>query len=234
MNETKSDSHQRWPLPIRVMLVRPRLLVSILTAIAVILVLPLVSELRGVTRFLIGWDFGAGLYLILAFWMFSHCSVAHIRRQSLLQDEGSLAILLLTVISAAASFGAVFAWIEISTRVETFAPRGLAFLLVTIVLSWTFIHTMFALHYAHEFYAERNTTDGKFGYGLIFPGDPEPDYWDFLYVALSIGTSTEVSDVEITSKRIRRTALVHGMISFFFNVGVLALTVGLLGDAIQH
>ncbi len=116
---------------------------------------------------------------------------------------------------------------------ETFAPRGLVFLLVTIALSWTFIHTMFALHYAHQYYSTPDDTDGKPGYGLIFPSDPEPDYWDFLYVAFSIGTSTEVSDVEISSKRVRRTAMVHGIVAFFFNVGVLALTVGLLGDAIQ-
>lgn len=216
------------------MLARPRLLVSMLAGLAVAMVLPFVTDhLHGVTRFLVGWDAGVSLYLVLAYWMFTDCTVAHIRRQSLLQDEGGFAILVLTVVSALASFGAVFVWIEISTRAQTFAPQALVFLLFTIVLSWTFIHTMFALHYAHEYYTEKRKADGKPGSGLIFPGDPEPDYWDFLYVAFSIGTSTEVSDVEITSKRIRRTATLHGMISFFFNVGVLALTVGLLGDAIQ-
>jgi uncharacterized membrane protein len=80
---------------------------------------------------------------------------------------------------------------------------------------------MFALHYAHEYYAEH----GKRGGGLIFPRDPVPDY--------SIGTATQVSDVEITSKRIRRTVTVHGIVAFFFNVTVIALTVGLVGDAVQ-
>jgi uncharacterized membrane protein len=94
------------------------------------------------------------------------------------------------------------------------------------MLSWAFIHTMFALHYAHEFYAEHH--------GLIFPHDPEPTYWDFVYLAFSIGTATQVSDVEISSKRIRRTVSLHGIVSFFFNVTVIALTVGLVGDAIQN
>ena len=97
------------------------------------------------------------------------------------------------------------------------------------MLSWALIHTMFALHYAHEYYAEH----GKSGGGLIFPRDPEPDYWDFVYLAFSIGTATQVSDVEISSKRIRRTVTVHGIVAFFFNVTVIALTVGLVGDAMQ-
>jgi uncharacterized membrane protein len=136
----------------------------------------------------------------------------------------------LTIISAAASVGAVFAWLESATPAETFAPRALGFLLLTIMLSLAFIHTMFALHYAHEYYSEHHKT----GSGLIFPGDSEPTYWDFVYLAFSIGTVTQVSDVEISSKRIRRTVTVHGIVAFFFNVTMIALTVGLVGDAIQN
>ncbi len=72
------------------------------------------------------------------------------------------------------------------------------------------------------------------GGGLIFPRDPEPDYWDFVYLAFAIGTATQVSDVEVCSKRIRRTVLAHGIVSFVFNVTVIALTVGLVGDAVQN
>jgi uncharacterized membrane protein len=236
MTKTKFTPRKRWPFPIRVLTARPRLLISILAALVVIILLPvLTDQLRGVTRFLVGWDIGVGLYLILAFWMIAHSGVTEIRRQSKLQDEGGFAILLLTIVSASASFGAVFAWLEMSTRAQTFAPRSLVFLLITLILSWVFIHTMFALHYAHEYYAEpRKSGDGrKTGSGLIFPHDPEPTYWDFVYLAFSIGTATQVSDVEISSKRIRRTVTAHGIVAFFFNVTVIALTVGLLGDAIQ-
>ena len=222
---------RKWPLLLRIVSARPRLFLSILAGFAVGALLPLyVTELRGVTRFLVAWDFGVGLYLILAFWMIAHSGVTEIHRQSLAQDEGGFAILVLTIVSACASVGAVFAWLEIATRAETFALPVLAFLLLTIMMSWAFIHTMFALHYAHEFYAEHHKTGG----GLIFPRDPEPTYWDFVYLAFSIGTATQVSDVEISSKRIRRTVTLHGIVSFFFNVTVIALTVGLVGDAIQN
>jgi uncharacterized membrane protein len=218
-------------MPVRIIFARPRLFLSILAGFAVGALLPLyVSELRGVTRFLVAWDFGVGLYLVLAFRMIARSGVREIHRQYLAQDEGGFAILVLTIVSACASVGAVFAWLEIATKAETFALPGLAFLLLTIMLSWAFIHTMFALHYAHEFYADH---DHKTGGGLIFPHDPEPTYWDFVYLAFSIGTATQVSDVEISSKRIRRTVTLHGIVSFFFNVTVIALTVGLVGDAIQ-
>jgi uncharacterized membrane protein len=222
---------KKWPLLLRIVSARPRLFLSILVGFAVGALLPLyVTELRGLTRFLVAWDFGVGLYLILAFWMIAHSGVTEIHRQYLAQDEGGFAILVLTIVSACASVGAVFAWLEIATRAETFALPGLAFLLLTIMMSWAFIHTMFALHSAHEFYAEHHKTGG----GLIFPRDPEPTYWDFVYLAFSIGTATQVSDVEISSKRIRRTVTLHGIVSFFFNVTVIALTVGLVGDAIQN
>ena len=222
---------RKWPLLLRIVSARPRLFLSILAGFAVGALLPLyVTELRGVTRFLVAWDFGVGLYLILAFWMIAHSGVTEIHRQSLAQDEGGFAILVLTIVSACASVGAVFTWLEIATRAETFALPGLAFLLLTIMMSWAFIHTMFALHYAHEFYAEHHKTGG----GLIFPRDHKPTYWDFVYLAFSIGTATQVSDVEISSKRIRRTVTLHGIVSFFFNVTVIALTVGLVGDAIQN
>ena len=222
---------RKWPLLLRIVSARPRLFLSILAGFAVGALLPLyVTELRSVTRFLVAWDFGVGLYLILAFWMIAHSGVTEVHRQSLAQDEGGFAILVLTIVSACASVGAVFTWLEIATRAETFALPGLAFLLLTIMMSWAFIHTMFALHYAHEFYAEHHKTGG----GLIFPRDHKPTYWDFVYLAFSIGTATQVSDVEISSKRIRRTVTLHGIVSFFFNVTVIALTVGLVGDAIQN
>jgi uncharacterized membrane protein len=69
---------------------------------------------------------------------------------------------------------------------------------------------------------------------LLFPRDPEPDYWDFVYLVFSVGTATQVSDVEISSKRIRRTVTALGIVAFFLNVTVIALTVGLVGDAVQN
>ena len=69
--------------------------------------------------------------------------------------------------------------------------------------------------------------------GLLFPGKEEPDYWDFLYYSLVVAMTAQVSDVQITSKAIRRLTTVHGVASFFFNVTVLALTVNIVASLMQ-
>ena len=88
---------------------------------------------------------------------------------------------------------------------------------------------MFALHYAHEYYDE----NGGRGGGLLFPGDlKEPNYWDFVDFSFVIGMTSQVSDVAITCSPIRHTVSAHGIISFFFNVTILALTVNIAASAI--
>ena len=95
---------------------------------------------------------------------------------------------------------------------------------LTVFLSWTFMQTMFALHYAHEYYIDRN---GKPAGGLDFPGDEKPDYWDFVYFAIVIGASAQTADVSITSKIIRRLVTLHSTVAFFFNAIILALTISI-------
>jgi uncharacterized membrane protein len=97
---------------------------------------------------------------------------------------------------------------------------------VTIVLSWAAIHTTFALHYAHDYY--RGAKAG----GLAFPGEDQPDYWDFVYFSFVIGMTAQVSDVGVTDRMIRRTATAHGVISFIFNTALVALMVNIAASAI--
>ena len=106
----------------------------------------------------------------------------------------------------------------------------LALAVVTIFLSWTFIHVIFALHYAHEFYGEGR--DRHIG-GLEFPHDEQPEYWDFIYFSFVIGMTFQVSDVQVTSKLIRRMVVAHGIVSFVFNVAILALMVNISSEFIR-
>jgi uncharacterized membrane protein len=189
------------------------------------LALVLVPGLRPVTRFLLGWDVGVGVYLALAAHMMAGSDVHVIRRRAPTQDEGGATILALTVIAALVSLAAIFAHLG-AGNASSRAPGRLVFVAVTIWLSWTFIHTMFALHYAHEFY------DRHDGGGMAFPGGEEPDYWDFVYFSFVIGMTSQVSDVGVTGKAIRRTVIAHGVVAFFFNVALLALVINLAASAI--
>ena len=180
---------------------------------------------RLVTRLLISWDIFVTFYLVLAYAMMFRSGLAHIRRNAVLQDDGRFLILLVTAIGAFASIAAIVFELGGSQRN---APQ-LALATVTIVLSWAVIHTTFALHYAHDYY--RGASPG----GLQFPsGDQRDhaDYWDFVYFSFVIGMTAQVSDVGITDKIIRRTATVHGIISFVFNTALIALMVNIAGSAI--
>lgn len=91
----------------------------------------------------------------------------------------------------------------------------------TLVLSWLFMHILFALYYAHAFYEAEN--DSK--YPLDFPYEDKPDYWDFVYFALGIGATGAVADISFTSRKLRRVGTFHSVLSFFFNASVLALLI---------
>jgi uncharacterized membrane protein len=100
---------------------------------------------------------------------------------------------------------------------------------LTIVLSWCFVHTGFALHYAHEYYVDRHRGHPPC---LQFPGGSRPDYVDFLYFSFVIGTTSQTADVSIASPSMRRLALLHGVIAFVFNTTLLALTVNIAASLI--
>ena len=211
------------PAPVRVVYGRPRTFAAIAIGIIAFFLLP--TSLRPVTRLVLGWDTFAACYLVLVYIMMFRCGLAHIKRNAILQDDGRFLILLVTALGAFASLAAIIFELGASQR----SGGGLILATVTIVLSWAAVHSAFALHYAHEFY--RGAKPG----GLQFPsGDQhvDADYWDFVYFSFIIGMTAQVSDVGITDKIIRRTATVHGIISFVFNTALLALMVNIAASAI--
>ncbi len=216
-------------MPVRLARLHARLLVSIAVGLAVTLGLG-VTDWSMATRLLLGWDLGVVLYLLLVYQLMITCGIDEIRRRASEDDEGALALLILTGLSGLAIMGAIIA--ELGIAKVAGQPRsgyGIAIAMVTILASWAFVHTIFALHYAHEYYGERG--DHAIG-GLTFPGRQAPDYWDFLYFSLVIAMTSQVSDVVITSKVIRRIVTVHGALAFFFNVAVFALTVNIVSNLI--
>jgi len=222
-----SPSTRRRPFLVRIVGARPRLFASGGVGVVVTVAAVFVTDWRLATRLLVGWDVAVALYLALAFHMMVGADVRRIRRRAALQDEGQLAMLGLTVAAALASVGAIFAELGTSAVGASRPPSHLVLATLTIVLSWAFIHMIFALHYAHEFY------DEAAGGGMAFPGgDAHPDYWDFVYFSFVIGMTSQVSDVAVTSKQIRRTVAAHGVVSFLFNAALLALTVNIAAGAI--
>lgn len=104
---------------------------------------------------------------------------------------------------------------------------------IAMMLSWSMMHTIYIFHYAHEYYGTQKRPKKNTEGGLNFPEDKNLDYLDFAYFTLCIGTTFQVSDVEITSKQIRRVTLLHSLLSFFMNTIVIALTINLLAGFVK-
>jgi len=146
------------------------------------------------------------------------------------QDESRLAILTLVVAAACASLIAIGFMLKHTQGLPIIAlTLHVTLAVITVVCSWLLTHTMFTLHYAHLYYQGNGlaSTAGEKG-GLEFPGEKQPDYWDFLYFSFVIGMTSQVSDVQVVSRPMRRLVLVHGMLSFAFNTVILALSVNII------
>ena len=97
--------------------------------------------------------------------------------------------------------------------------RGLltALAIGSVALAWTSVHTVYVLRYARLYYSP---PEG----GIDFHGET-PDYVDFAYLGLTIGMTFQVSDTDLTGKRIRRVALHHALLSYLFGTGIVAIAV---------
>ena len=154
------------------------------------------------------------------------CGHDRIEARAARRDDSRIVILTIILLAIAASFAAIAGLIGQAKLPETGPTEklilaGLA--VVTIMTSWGVTQVAFALHYAHDFYRP----DGGEAGGLIFPGCELPDYWDFLYFAISIGATSQTSDTSIRSRALRRLVSLHAVVAFFFNTAVLALTVNI-------
>ena len=202
--------------------VRPRLTAAATFAVLVFFLL-VPEHWRIVTKLLAAWDSGTFLYISLASIMMYCSDSATIQSRAAMQDDGSIIILGLTVCSAIASLVAIMAELAAAKEVGGSSLQRVILTGTTVVLTWLFMQTMFALHYAHEFYNNRSRKNDA---GLEFPGhNPMPDYWDFIYFSFVIGTAAQTADINITSKMFRRLVALHSVIVLFFNTTILALMV---------
>ena len=193
-------------------------------ALATITALAAPVEWRWTVRLAAGWDAGVGLFLILTFLKLGRTkSVDGIRARAAALDEGGALVLPLSLLAAGASVAIV---ISEAASASAGTSKALEALLTlgTVAASWLFVHVLFGLHYAHRFYAPAGKGDRG---GLIFPGEEQPDYWDFLHFALIIGMASQTADVQIADRALRRLSTVHSLTAFVVNTVLVALAVNL-------
>jgi len=145
-------------------------------------------------------------------------------RQSACQNDANRAGLLFTT---GIVMGVILAAVW-SALAQHGQPRGweIALIIGTLCVAWVFSNLIYALHYAHLFYTDIGGQDAR---GVEFPRTAEPDYWDFLYFSTCLGMTFQVSDMTLTSGRLRRVVTFHSLAAFVFNLGVIAFTINVLG-----
>jgi uncharacterized membrane protein len=211
---------------------RPRLIGGIIVGIALWWLLPAVE--RPVSRAILAWDGGVAVFLAASLHLFLTHGTAHLPQDAAAQEEGEWTIFGLTLLGTIASLGAIInEFAALHAAPSALRWEHVLLVAATLILSWLMTQTTFAFRYAHEFYSRTDPAQKEVDGGLIFPGEDAPDYLDFFYFAMVLGMTFQVSDVQITSRKLRRLATLHGLLGFGFNTVILALSVnlaaGLLG-----
>ncbi|MFC3561912.1 DUF1345 domain-containing protein [Pedobacter jamesrossensis] len=185
----------------------------------------LLIDMGTLTHVMFAWDILCLVLISLHWYMFFHTSAAETHVKAKVQDETRSEIFVVVLVSTFAGLLAVVLLL-INKNIE---PLDLTVAISGMFLSWFLVHTTFGVRYAHLYYGDNvKTGSSKNGSGLDFPGNHEPDFIDFAYFSFVLGMTFQVSDVEISSRRIRRLALLHSLIAFIFNTVIVALTINAL------
>jgi uncharacterized membrane protein len=209
---------------------RSHLLIGILAGVIVSLGVPGrdMLDLPGrQAHVVLGWDVGAAVFLVLWAVTMIRTPIWDMPKRAKAQQDGEWTVFALTLAGIAASVVTiVIEFRNIANLKDQARDIHLGLVIATLLVSWLTMQLVFALRYAHEFYTVSDGTKTMDG-GLDFPHEPEPDYFDFFYFGMVLGMTFQVSDVDITSRKIRRLATLHGFIGFVFNTVILALTVNI-------
>jgi uncharacterized membrane protein len=165
----------------------------------------------------------AALVFLLSLIPLVRSKAADMRAHSTANDANRGLVLVLTTLIAFAVLAAIAGEMEAARHGE---PAAIAKLIGTLLLIWLFANSIYALHYAHIYYTQREGGDAG---GLSFPETAMPDYRDFTYFAFTLGMTFQTSDVAITSRTIRYVALLHSFGAFVFNIGVIAFAINAVG-----
>lgn len=207
-------------------------LIAISLALAVYFIFPL-GYINDFSRVMLAWDVFSVFLLSLYWFIFYTTPAAHIRKLAAVEDTSRVIIFVITLICTTASMLAVILLLTAKHDSSSLKVLHLSIAIIGMVLSWSLVHTIFAVRYAHMYYADHETKSNTHAGGLEFPDEEKPDFVDFAYFSFVLGMTFQVSDVSISARKIRRMVLWHSLISFGYNAVIIALTINViagLGD----
>ncbi|NCD71303.1 DUF1345 domain-containing protein [Mucilaginibacter agri] len=185
------------------------------------------------TTILLTWMTFASTAIVVDWFIILTAHPRDFGKVATLEDSSRTMIFILVIGASIVSLFAIIFLLKTSKGTSQADVTGHIFLVISsVIVSWTLVHTLFTLRYAHMYYDRSNDGDAKPIGGLEFPKEDKPDYLDFVYFAFVIGMTFQVSDVEISDRHIRRLAWVHGMISFAFNTAIVALSINVISGLV--
>ena len=174
---------------------------------------------------LAAWEAGGLSLLLLAWFTIVMCSAEATQTRAAAEDPGRTAVYALVLLSSGSSLLATTALVHRARLLPGGEGGALVSLsLANVALCWALTHTAFTLRYAHLYYRRDEEGVG----GVEFPGGAQPSYFDFAYLAFTIGMCFQVSDTTVSSPQIRRTVLLHAVLSFVYNTAILAFVLNLV------
>jgi uncharacterized membrane protein len=187
---------------------------------------------------LVGWNGACLVFLTTTLWMMWRDDEKTVRARAAYEDQGQTVTMGIVLVAVMASLAATVVAMQ-EAKAGSAPAAGGALLAAwimsvsTLVLGWIVVQTVFTLRYAHRYFGDADN-DGAIDRGIKFPGDPPKTYHDFVYVAVCVGATAQVSDVNITTARYRRLVTQHALLAFFYNTMVLALGINILATIIGH
>lgn len=187
-------------------------------------------HMEGLTRLMIGWDCFSLTLIVFSLIIFSTMRPRQIRVLAKQEDAGRIVVFFIVLVATLGSLMGVMLLLQ--NREPWLLGKGLeTFIYISgVTFSWVLLHTMFAYRYAFLYYGDHPLDPDPRTAALQIPNELWPDYLDFCYFSFVIGMTFQVSDIEISSRLIRRVALLHGMLSFLFNTVIVALTINVIVD----
>jgi uncharacterized membrane protein len=181
---------------------------------------------------LIGWNVAVAAYLALIWRLFLTATEGEVRAMAARQDERRWVILLIIIVAILASLAAIVsAMLSVKHLPQGQQGPVAALAILTLVASWALLQSVFALHYAHAHF--RDVAEHGEATGIAFPGQAARTYMDFVYLAICVGATAQVSDPTVTSIRLRNLVTAHAVTAFFYNTAVLALGINILASLLS-
>jgi uncharacterized membrane protein len=211
-------------------LIRNRIHLSLAIAMGTVVGIALPDAWSLVTRLLVAWNVAVWAYLAVMGWTMLRANHQKIKAMATRQDEGAALVLATLSLAAAISLVAIISQLSVLRHMpDNEKAIHYGFTIITLLGSWFLVGTLFCIHYAHLYYLSTAKECP-----LHFPDEPQtPNYWDFLYFSFTIAVALQTSDVTVRTRALRKIVLAQSVLSFFFNLAILGLSINIAAGLIR-